>query len=86
MKQTTTAAGTTTVPASVKAGTVFSWQTVLAVVLNLKNRLPEPWQDVIPIENVADLKMVIKLFTILLGAFLMGGIYDMFLLQEGGVL
>ena len=65
---------------------IFSWQAVLAVVLNLKNRLPEPWQDVIPIENVADLKMVIKLFTILLGVFLMGGIYDMFLLQEGGAL
>ena len=65
---------------------IFSWQTVLAVVLNLKNRLPEPWQDVIPIENVADLKMVIKLFTILLGVFLMGGIYDMLLLQEGGAL
>ena len=30
---------------------IFSWQTVLAVVLNLKNRLPEPRQDVIPIEK-----------------------------------
>ena len=30
---------------------IFSWQTVLAVVLNLKNRLPKPWQDVIPIEK-----------------------------------
>ena len=86
MKQTTTAAGTTTVPASVKAGIFFSWKTLFSVVSNIRYRLPEPWQDVIPIENVADLKMVIKLFAILLGAFLMGGIYDMFLLQEGGVL
>ena len=31
MKQTTTAAGTTTVPASVKAGTIFSWANVARV-------------------------------------------------------
>ena len=63
---------------------LFTWKTLFSVVRNICLRLPEPWQDVIPIENVADLKMVIKLFTILLGAFLMGGIYDMLLLQEGG--
>lgn len=86
MKQTTTAAGTTTVPASVKAGTIFSWSTLFAIVITLKNRLPEPWQDVIPVENVNDLKMVAKLSAILLAVFLMAGIYDMFLLQEGGTL
>ena len=86
MKQTTTAAGTTTVPVSVKAGTVFSWATLFAIVMNLKNRLPEPWQDVIPIETVDDLKTVAKLSAILLVAFLMAGIYDMLLLQEGGAL
>lgn len=86
MKQTTTAAGTTTVPASVKAGTIFSWSTLFAIVITLKNRLPEPWQDVIPVENVNDLKTVVKLSAILLAVFLMAGIYDMFLLQEGGAL
>lgn len=86
MKQTTTAAGTTTVPASVKAGTIFSWSTLFAIVITLKNRLPEPWQDVIPVKNVNDLKMAVKLSAILLAVFLMAGIYDMFLLQEGGTL
>lgn len=86
MKQTTTAAGTTTVPVSVKAGTIFSWATLFAVVMNLKKRLPKPWRDVIPVENVNDLKTVVKLSVILLAVFLMAGIYDMFLLQEGGAL
>lgn len=86
MKQTTTAAGTTTVPASVKAGTIYSWATLFAIVMNLKNRLPKPWRDVIPVENVNDLKTVVKLSVILLAVFLMAGIYDMFLLQEGGAL
>ena len=86
MKQTTTAAGTTTVPVSVKAGTIYSWATLFAIVITLKNRLPEPWRDVIPVENVNDLKMVVKLSAILLAVFLMAGIYDMFLLQEGGAL
>lgn len=86
MKQTTTAAGTTTVPVSVKAGTIFSWATLFAVVMNLKKRLPKPWRDVIPVENVNDLKTVVKLSAILLAVFLMAGIYDMFLLQEGGAL
>lgn len=86
MKQTTTAAGTTTFPVSVKAGTIYSWATLFAIVMNLKNRLPKPWRDVIPVENVNDLKTVVKLSAILLAVFLMAGIYDMFLLQEGGAL
>lgn len=86
MKHTTTAAGTTTVPVSVKAGTIYSWATLFAIVMNLKNHLPKPWRDVIPVENVNDLKMVVKLSAILLAVFLMAGIYDMFLLQEGGAL
>lgn len=84
MKQTTTAAGTTTVPASVKAGMIFSWQTLLAIVLNLKNRLPEPWQDVLPIDNTDDLKTAVKLLAILIATFALAGAYDMALLQEGG--
>jgi len=65
---------------------IFSWQAVLAVVLKLKNRLPEPWQDVIPVENVDDLKTAVKLVAVLTASFALAGIYDMLLLQEGGAL
>lgn len=65
---------------------LFSWQTVFAVVLTLKNRLPEPWQDIIPVNNVAELKMVVKLISVLMGAFLMAGLYDTILIAEGGAL
>ena len=54
MKQTISAARTTAVPASVKVGTIFSWAMLFALVINLKKRLPEPWQDVIPVEKVED--------------------------------
>ena len=66
--------------------TPFTWAILYAIVSNLRNRLPEPWQDVIPIENVDDLKMAVKLIFILFATFLMAGIYDMLLLQEGGAL
>ena len=64
----------------------FTWVKVHALVLKLRNHLPEPWQDVIPIENVDDLKTVVKLIFILFATFLIAGIYDMLLLQEGGAL
>ena len=86
MKQTIEAAGTATVPASVKAGTIFSWATLFAVVMNFKKHLPEPWQDVIPVESVEDLKTAVKVFLILISIFVVAGMYDMLLLQEGGAL
>lgn len=85
MKQLKSAAGII-IPASVKAGTIFSWATLFAIVMNMKNRLPELWQDVIPVENMDDLKTVVKLSAILLAAFIMASIYNMLLLQEGGLL
>lgn len=65
---------------------LFTWKTLFSVVRNIRYRLPEPWQDVIPVENVDDLKMAVKLIAVILAAFLFAGIYDMLLLQEGGVL
>lgn len=65
---------------------IFSWSNLLAVVLSIKNRLPEPWQDVIPVENVDDLKTAVKLVAVLTASFALAGIYDMLLLQEGGAL
>ena len=85
MKQTTTT-GTVRVPASVKVGAIFSWATLYALVMNLKKRLPEPWQDVIPVESVEDLKTAVKVSIILISVFVLAGIYDTILLQEGGTL
>ncbi len=75
MKQTTTA-GTVRVPASVKVGTIFSWATLFAVVMNLKKRLPEPWKDVIPVEKVEDVKMCILLIICFFFVFALAGAYD----------
>ena len=85
MKQTIKATGTL-VPVSVKAGTIFSWATLFAIVMNLKNRLPEPWRDMLPVESVSDLKTVVKLSFILISIFILAGINDTLLLQEGGTL
>lgn len=76
MKQTISAAGTTAVPASVKVGTIFSWATLFALVMNLKKRLPEPWQDVIPVEKVEDVKMCILLILCFFFVFALAGAYD----------
>lgn len=65
---------------------LFTWKTLFSVVRNIRYRLPEPWQDILPIENVDDLKMSVKFMAVLLAAFLFAGIYDMLLLQEGGAL
>jgi hypothetical protein len=76
MKQTISAAGTTTVPASVKVGTIFSWATLFALVMNLKKHLPEPWKDVIPVEKVEDVKMCILLILCFFFVFVLAGAYD----------
>ncbi|RHH74013.1 hypothetical protein [Parabacteroides merdae] len=76
MKQTISAAGTTAVPASVKVGTIFSWATLFAIVINLKKALPEPWQDVIPVEKVEDVKMCILLILCFFFVFVLAGAYD----------
>ena len=75
MKQTISAAGTP-VPASVKLGTIFSWAMLFALVINLKKRLPEPWQDVIPVEKVEDVKMCILLILCFFFVFALAGAYD----------
>ena len=80
MKQTIEATGTP-VPVSVKVGTIFSWATLFAIVMNLKKRLPEPWQDVIPVEKVDDVKMLILLVVTIISVFSAAGMYD--LLLEG---
>ncbi len=76
MKQTISVAGTTTVPASVKVGTIFSWATLFALVINLKNHLPEPWRDVIPVEKVEDVKICAQLILCLFFVFALAGICD----------
>lgn len=76
MKQTISAAGTTAVPASVKVGTIFSWATLFALVMNLKKHLPEPWKDVIPVEKVEDVKMCILLILFFFFVFVLAGAYD----------
>lgn len=86
MRQTIEATGTVNIPVSVKVGTIFSWATLFAIVMNLKNRLPEPWQDVIPVNNVDDLKTSVRLIAILMGSFLIAGLYDTILMAEGGAL
>ena len=76
MEQTIEAAGTVRVPASVKVGTIFSWATLFAVVMNLKKRLPEPWKDVIPVEKVEDVKVCILLIIVMISVFALAGAYD----------
>lgn len=75
MKQTISAAGTP-VPASVKLGTIFSWAMLFALVINLKKRLPEPWQDVIPVEKVEDVKICILLILCFFFVFVLAGAHD----------
>lgn len=65
---------------------LFTWKTLFSVVRNIRLRLPEPWQDVIPVENVDDLKTAVKFIAVLFAAFLLASIYDMALLLEGGAL
>lgn len=76
MKQTISAARTTSVPVSVKVGTIFSWATLFALVIKLKKHLPEPWQDVIPVEKVEDVKMCILLILCFFFVFVLAGSYD----------
>lgn len=84
MKQTISAARTTSAPVSVKVGTIFSWATLFALVMNLKKRLPEPWKDVIPVEKVEDVKMCVLLILCFFLAFVLAGKYDV--ITEGGTL
>ena len=84
MNQLTKATRTALVPVSVKAGTVLSWQTVFALVKNLKNRLPQPWRDVIPVEDAEDVKACVVLIVCLFLVFALAGAYDLML--EGGTL
>ena len=73
MKQTTTAAGTTTVPASVKAGTIFSW----ANVARMLNAIP---MGICECKTEADAKGYIKALAVILSAFVLAAI------EEGGAL
>lgn len=75
MEQTIKASGTP-VPVSVKVGTIFSWATLFALVMNLKKRLPEPWKDVIPVEKVEDVKMCVLLILCFFFVFALSGAYD----------
>ncbi len=52
MEQATSTTGAKRASVPVKVGTIFSWATLFAIVMNLKKRLPEPWKDVIPVEKV----------------------------------
>ena len=79
-----TKATATPVAVPVKAGTVFSWQTVFALVKNLKSRLPQPWSDVIPVEDAEDVKACAILVVCLFLAFALDGAY--YLMLEGGAL
>lgn len=82
MKQVTATAGTVRVPVSVKVGTIFSWATLFAIVMNLKKRLPEPWQDIIPVEKVEDVKVCVLLIIVMISVFALAGSYDV--ITEGG--
>ena len=84
MNQSPKATRTALVPVSVKAGAVLSWQTVFALVKNLKNRLPQPWCDVIPVEDAEDVKACVVLIVCLFLVFALAGAYDLIL--EGGAL
>ena len=66
--------------------TPFTWENLFAVVSNLRNHLPEPWQDVIPVTNVRELKTASLLLSILFLIFFLAALYDSVLLQEGGAL
>lgn len=68
----------------VEVSNIFSWNNLLSLVLNLKKRLPAPWDECIPVSSVQDLKICVKLFLILASAFIMAGIYDA--MTKGGVL
>ena len=73
MKQTITAAGTTSVPASVKAGTIFSW----ANVARMLNAIP---MGICECKTEADAKGYIKALAVILSALVLAAI------EEGGAL
>ena len=78
MKQPKSAAGIN-IPASVKAGTIFSWATVARML----NALP---MGVCECRTEEDAKSYVKAFILILSAFILAGMYDSVLLQEGGAL
>ena len=41
----------------------FTWAKVHALVLKLRNLLPEVWQEVLPVKSVKDLKITLSLLT-----------------------
>lgn len=64
-----------TVPVSCKQEKVqvsnpFTWAKVHALALKLRNRLPEPWQEILPVTTVKDLKITLFLLTAI-GALLL---------------
>ena len=69
MKQTTTAAGTTSVPASVKAGTIFSW----ANVARMLNAIP---MGICECKTEADAKGYIKALAVILSALVLAAIEE----------
>ncbi|WP_147381191.1 hypothetical protein [Parabacteroides sp. AM08-6] len=48
----------------VQVSNPFTWAKVHALVLKFRKRLPEPWQEILPVENVKDLKITLSLLTV----------------------
>lgn len=68
----------------VEVSNIFSWNSLLTLVLNLKKKLPAPWDECIPVNSVQDLKTTVLLVIILTTIFVMAGMYDA--IMKGGVL
>lgn len=45
----------------VQVSSPFTWAKVHALVLKLRNVLPEPWQDVLPCNSIKDTKICIAI-------------------------
>ena len=54
----------------VQVSNPFTWAKAHALVLKLRNRLPEVWQDVLPVETVKDLKISLSLLAAVGAIFL----------------
>lgn len=53
-----------------KLSNPFTWAKVHARVVKLRERLPEAWRDLIPVETVKDTKIVVALMTVFFALFL----------------
>lgn len=70
MKTTSLTVSATGTRRRIQVSNPFTWAKVHALALNLRNCLPEEWQDLLPVTCVKDLKITLSLLACI-GALLL---------------